>query len=383
MLKSNLSVVPPVIPPLSQEVAGDWEKYLKSLPTRTSVCPVRKHAGINNGLVDEYLVDIFMIQKDNYHQNRFLGALANKVSELANQLHTCAQGLKVGICVALGPNGNLVLRWGNHRLRATEQNNQNNLTIQGMPTGKIWASIYDLPTSEIRKWQALENNLHDISSPATKDDNVLSLKEMVADGVLDKPKSKFVDCDDREKDKRLKGIIRETMPHWSTSSKVRTLISAYRRQNTNVYRVDSYTSAEMKKYFRDNCPLPGALDFELYTGSPKNIVKSVLPDGSTRLTKVLFSHFHGASLGGAVFQSAIQDKIVEEVCDETVLISCHNGTPEKSLVTSRRKREKWVKLWNKALSCHGLRIKAIDKIFVLPQTTLEKKGRKFITIKSL
>lgn len=380
MLKSNLSVVPSVIPPLPQQSAIQWDTYLKSCPTRPARCPVREHAGINGGIAKEYLIDIHLIVKDPYYQNRLLGALANKISELANQLHTCPEGLKVGICVALGPNGDLLLRWGNHRLRATKQNNGNNLAIPNMPVGKIWASIYDFPTSQVRKWQAVENNIHDVSSPATKDDNVLSLKEMVAAGELDTSASKFVDCDDEEKDKRLKKIIKETMPSWST--KIKRLIKEFRRQNTNVYRVESYTAREMKTYFKKNCPLHGELDFSSYSESNKNIIKSTLPDGSVRSSKIVFTHAASADLGGAIFQTAMQNKFVDVDCDEVVLVSCHSGKAEAGLNSTRKDRETLVRTWNSALP-GGSHTRLIDRIFVLPQTTAEKKGSKFISKKPL
>jgi len=379
---TNLSVVPNIVPPLSQKATTQWDAYLKGCPTRQSFCPVRKHAGVNNGQVTEYLVDIHLIQTDAYYQNRLLGALANKISELANQLHTCAEGLKVGICVALGQNGDLLLRWGNHRFRATKQNNGNNLAIPNMPVGKIWASIYDLPTSQVRKWQAVENNVHDVSSPATKDDNVLSLKEMVVAGELDTSDSKFVDCDDEEKDKRLGKIIQETMPSWSTASKIKTLIKEFRRQNTNVYRVESYTASEMKDYFKKNCPLHGELDFSSYTGSSKNIIRRKLRDGTIRTSKVAFTHEPGEVLGGAIFQTALQAKFVDADCDEFVLVSCHSGKAEAGLNSVRQDRETLVRTWNSALP-GGSRTKLIDKIFVLPQTTVEKKGSKFFSKKSL
>tara|TARA_R110002124_G_scaffold89937_1_gene229720 strand:+ start:5661 stop:6809 length:1149 start_codon:yes stop_codon:yes gene_type:complete len=382
MLTSNLSIVPAVIPPLSEKRSLQWKKYLTTCETRTNICPVRKHAKINDGKVTEYLVDIALISKDGWHQNRATDCIANKISELANQLATCQEGLKIGLCTALGPDGDLPLRWGNNRLRATEQNNNNGLAIANMPVGKIWVSIYDLPTSEIRKWQITENNLHDVSSPATQNDNVLGLKEMVCQGLLDDSTSKFVDCNDEEKDNRLKLIIKETMPHWNTPYRIKSLIKQYRRQNTNTYRVGSYTVEEMKSYFKANCPLNGVLDFSSYVESNKNIIKRKLRDGSERLSKILFTHASSADLGGALFQTAMRDKFVDPECDEIVVVSCHNHKAEVGLNAAREDREALVVKWNDALP-GGTRTKLVDKIFVLPQTALEKKGGNFISKKSL
>jgi hypothetical protein len=336
----------------------EWDDFFEQCKQRPGTCPLLKHRGMNHE-VTEYQVPLDMVRRIlGWSQSRVTDCHANHITELAKQIRLDPHGLRTGVCVLPNSEGEgyLDLCWGNNRLRAVQQNNDNNFAIPGLDDGHIWVTRYDYKISELAKWQALENNIHPVSQSATPEDNVDSLKEMIEAGLLD-DSDKFVDCDDAEKRKRLKKIIKEVMP----SSDASKLIKDFKKKNKSSFKLESYDPNDMKKRFK-GIVNTWSEPYDL-TGL-KNNGNHVIEKRSGKRIKLLFSHAGSAHPGGSLLQTAVQSKIVEKDHDEVWLVSAHNHVAEKDLARIRAEREAIVVKWNEELKPISI---PIDRMIVLPQ----------------
>jgi len=308
--------------------------------------------------VTEYQVPLNMVRrKPGWSQSRITDCHANQITELANQIHSDPHGLRTGICVCPNSDGHLDLCWGNNRLRAVQQNNNNNLAIPGLRDGYIWVTRYQHKQSELTKWQALENNIHPVSQAASYEDNVGSLEDMVRDGILDDSNGKFVDCNDAEKKRRLKKIIEEVMP--SMKSKSAKLINKYRARNKTTFKVFSYTVDEMRNRLKN---ILSEDEYDLESLKDNNFIIERL---TGKRIKVLITKNSAGDLGGSKFQTAVQSKVINKDFDEVWLVSAHNNVAEVNLDKVRKEREQLIITWNRRISPHP---NLIDRMLVLPQS---------------
>ena len=336
----------------------EWDDFFEQCKQRPGTCPLLKHTGMDHE-VTEYQVPLEMVRRvPGWSQSRVTDCHANHITELAKQIRSDPHGLRTGVCVLPNPEGYLDLCWGNNRLRAVQQNNENSFKMEGLADGHIWVTRYQYKKSELSKWQALENNIHPVSQSATPEDNVDSLKDMVDAGVLDDADNKFADCDDAEKRKRLRKIIKEVMP----SSDPGKLINRFKRKNKSSFKLESYTQDEMKKKRFKEIVKVWNEPYDL-TGLD-NGTNSIIEKNTGRRIKVLFSHASSAQPGGAHLQTAVASKIVDKDHDEVWLVSAHNHVAEKDLARIRTEREAFVVKWNEKLKPHPA---VIDRMIVLPQ----------------
>ena len=317
--------------------------------------------------VTEYQMPLDQISTDEISQNRDTDSPPGQVSQLANDLNTVGQ-IK-GICVQKV--GDIYyVRWGNTRFRAALSLESVNETIENCKPGHIWVSFYEELPSKIRWFQARENNSHPTATPANIEDNIRSLRSVIADGQLDYAGEKYIDCDNKEKRKRVLKAVKDIMPTWA-GQKFKTLWKRFEKQTKSTFQVHSYDLKDMKYYFVKHNNY-GITDLNQALKINNHYVFEVYKDinGNPCSKKLLYVGFaNGYVWKGATIQSCWKAKYVTYNCDEAIIIVATDAATSKSLESQRKQDCQWPQKWNDSVNSDQ---KYVDATFYLPQTIVEK-----------
>jgi len=339
-----------------------------AMDTRQTVCPVR------NERVTEYLIPQKWVGTDQHSQNRDKDSSPNIVSQIAEEISNVGQNL--GICCEVKEiDGQVwfIVRWGNTRLRSVtmisvDENYKANRQIPGMKQEDcVWVSIYDKKPSELRRLQAKENNVHPTACAANKEDNVRSMKNIIADGILDYSGTKWKDCDDIEKKERVKKEVMKTMPHFG-GRKFGSFWAAFRSTTEDSFQVKSWDRSKTKSHFIKNNPF-GILSMdEMLPEKTRTIFNTVYKvDGKTLNKKIGIQWFSSKNAGdGAYFQGSFSAKYVDKTADEMVWVVAVSPGQSVTLKQARDNIIKVCKSWNSELPGD---MKFVDRILFLPPNT--------------
>lgn len=333
---------------------------------RERYCPVRERD------VTEYQVPIEIIERDDRSQNRDTDSPPNKVTTISHSFNT--RGQTTGICIEdfNNPNRKFAVRWGNTRFRAAkklldEPSPYN--TIKDCGKGMIWASKYTEKASELRRFQAKENNSHLEFTPANMEDNIRSMKDIIDDGWLDYGGKKYKDCDDTEKKTRIKREVEKTMPSFG-GKKFESFFKKFRKKNQSQFQVISYDTTEMKNHFIKNNPFGITSMKEAKKVSNKYVFSVDKDINGNRLSKsenIYIAFANGGVQKGAIIQGCIAAKHVDKTAVKTYIVSTVSPPTSRALAKARKADYEKMRDWNSKLP----QSKVFDAAFYIPQTAPE------------
>jgi len=353
-------------------------EYLKSLSIaeRNNDCPVRSRK------VKEYLVSVKFVRVDELSQNREKDADPNNVSILAEQISNIGQVL--GICVELKiVDGNVLsfVRWGNTRRRSIIKISESdeysdNRSVPGMSQeGYIWVSVYEEPPSELKRLQARENNLHLMGNPANIEDNVRSMQDIIADGLLDRDGKKYKDCSDAEKKERVKKEVKTTMPFFA-GKKFTGFWNKFRKKTEQDFQVSTWDNQQAKNHFVKSNPYQVESMSEALPEKGRttfNCPNSEDAEAGEEKVGIQWFVGHSSVSDGAFLQGSYSHKYVDKTAKNVAWIVSLKVRQKVTLDEARQNLINGCKRWNDTLP-EGM--KFVDKLFFLPQTKPEKDSDK-------
>jgi hypothetical protein len=354
------------------------KEYLKSLSIdeRDNDCPVRSKK------VKEYLVPVSFIGVDEDSQNREKDADPNNVSTLAEQISNIGQVL--GICVALkivDDNFLSFVRWGNTRRRSIIKLSESdeysdNRSVPGMSQeGYIWVSVYEEPPSELKRLQARENNLHLLGNPANIEDNVRSMQDIIADGLLDRDGKRYKDCSDEEKRGRVKEEVKNTMPFFA-GKKFPGFWSKFRKKTEQDFQVSTWDNQQAKNHFVKGNPYQVESMSEALPEKKRTTFNcTYVKDGKEVEEKVGLQWFigHSSVSDGAFLQGSFSHKYIDKTADSVTWVVSLKIGQRVTLSEARQSLINGCKKWNDTLP-EGM--KFVDRLLFVPQTKPEKDSDK-------
>ena len=310
--------------------------------------------------VQEYQIPLDKITRTpKAGQVRLQDCNEGSVIQLADQM-AGSMGLKTGICVMKGSD-EFRIAWGNHRYRAAQSLDSQGRKIDNCEKGHIWACMYE-PSSltDLKMLQAKENNIHERAVPATFDDNVSAINDMIRNGHIKDYEAK----DQREQKKEVKALynkchmppkdfermwrrIRKTDP--ATRQKMRTWdkheLSVYFGRNNNYGIKDCDKETTSGTVFE--------VDSDDFTGKL----------GIYLVTKV--SEFSGATLSNA----HTKRNIAKDCTRIVIVCSLNTATTPATLEKQRKRAIEFIEKWNPSVTAG----KSVDEILFVPQSESEQE----------
>lgn len=354
------------------------KEYLNSLAidTRDNDCPVRDRK------LKEYLIPVGFVGVDELSQNREKDADPNNVSTLAEQISNIGQVL--GICIELKIVDDTVLafvRWGNTRRRSIIKISESdeysgNRDVPGMSKeGHIWVSLYEEPPSELKRLQARENNLHLMGNPANVEDNVRSMQDIIADGLLDYGGKKYKDCSDAEKKERVREEVKNTMPFFA-GKKFTGFWNKFRKKTEQDFQVSTWDNQQAKNHFVKSNPYQvESMSEALPEKSRTTFNCSYVKGDEMNEEKIGIQWFigHSSVSDGAFLQGSYSHKYVDKTATNVAWVVSMKVGQRVTLDEARQNLINGCKKWNDTLP-EGM--KFVDKLLFLPQTAPERLSDK-------
>lgn len=325
--------------------------------SRKGYCPVREMD------TTEYEMPLSRIQRlPRVHQPRVQDCSETSVIEKAEQMKS-PKGQTTGICV-FGDEADgrpiFTLGWGNTRFRGGHVLDARGENIFNCKKGHIWVTLYEHAIVDLKLYQAIENNVHDINERATPEDNLKSILDMIDEGRI----PGYADLDQEKQRKEVKKLYNDCkMP----AHKFQSLWNQVIRKNIATSRKRrTWDKNEIARYWGNNN------DYGVAKELCKNIHESgevfdVTVDGVV-LKIALYMASKTSELGGATLANAQWKRNVNEECDEVVLVVSLNDIKGKNLDESRQKMIDKINRWNP----HTVAGKSIDRILFVPQTEDEQ-----------
>tara|TARA_Y100000034_G_scaffold4729_1_gene5488 strand:+ start:701 stop:1852 length:1152 start_codon:yes stop_codon:yes gene_type:complete len=363
------------ISPVTESKDRSVQVWLKEAcyVTREVLCPVRTHYHDNGKEVKviEYAMPIDIIERDKHTQPRKQGKDQRKVASIADSF--ISQGQDEGVCVELVHQKDgtykIYVRWGSHRLEATELLKLRNDQIKGLPVGYIWVNIYRYQRSELRKLQSIENNLSKPKQMASEADNLATLEAEAASGNLDIYEDgnliKFADmCEDLQREQLEKYIV-DYMPAYTQGKKKSALITKFYDVATNPYKSDTLSKREAIEYFN----IHNAMGLK-FTVSTAKIPVVTDKDGVRHKLLITTQNIHK----GAQLQSTMNQRLSNDFDKVHCVMTLDRSMLKDSatMKTSRKEGKSAYETWHKNAS----KVKVVDHIYFPPQSDPEKKSAK-------
>ena len=331
----------------------------KGRKSRRVRCPVR---GVT---VDEHLFHHSELTRQNKRsQQRLQDSKSGDVATLADQI--LQNGQEVGICILLEEDGTYLILWGNTRFKAIQRLASEGVSHDSVGCGEIWVSYYYGNIDEIRKYQAIENNIHQFARPARVEDNVKSICDMISDGSLNDNKygKSYNNLTDVEQREVAIDVMKDC--HMPRTTKIWNRVK--KRNKLTLSKKRTWEKHEMAAYFGNNNDYGInknlLVDFNesceriLNAGNGERIGLYMIPDSSfARLT---------------LAQSQIK-KNIRGYVDEIVLLVTLNSTTSDGMVKERTNLIVDIQEWN-----NEVKIKSIDRILFVPQTE-DEQGKEFVS----
>jgi hypothetical protein len=337
----------------SQNDIFDMTQY----KSRIRICPVR------NMRVTEYQIPHDLILRlPKLSQPRVQDCSETAVIEKAEQMKG-EMGQITGISVLANKKENrFLVTWGNTRFRGSVQLEGRGEKISNCEKGHIWASLYEHNISDLKKFQAIENNIHEHTVPATLDDNINSILSMLSDGVI----PNYPDLDEEIQRDRVKDLYDDCkMP----SSKFQSLWNQIRKKNKATSRkMRTYDKSEIMTYYSNNNDYDIPKEDCVYHHRNLCIVNVEKDNIEERwaiyiVSKV--SEFGGATLANSNWARNIRDR-----CDRVIVVASLNDSKGKDINKTRKGVVKKIKMWNPSLTAG----KSVDRILFMPQTEIEQQN---------
>jgi len=348
-----------VVPEEREQTTSQCLKSI-AIDERKVLCPVRSHFFGKPTHVTEYAVLAKTIKTDRHTQPRKSGRDQKKIAECADSF--MAQGQDEGVCSVL-VDGQLMLRWGSHRLEGVATLTNRQETVKGLPVGYIWVNLFNYQLSELRKFQSIENNLTKPKQPASEEDNISTLEAEAASGNMDKFENntltKFSDMGEEDQRKQLEEYIKKYMP--AAIKKKTTLIKKFFTSKSNPYKSDTMSRREMVEYFNNNNDL--GLKFEVHATTTPDVVD----ENGIRHKLVVMD----APMAGANLQSIQYQRINNKVDVVHIAMSLKRAflKDEESMKKRRAADKQFFETWHEKAS----KVKVVDFLYHPPQSDPERK----------
>jgi|TARA_Y100000310_G_scaffold77303_1_gene73934 hypothetical protein len=323
--------------------------------TRDVWCPVREVQ------LTEYQVPLKLIRRlPKSHQPRVQDCSETAVIEKAEQMKS-SKGQSTGICVGVNKGNKIFdLYWGNTRFRGANILESRGEKIHNCDKGFIWASLYEHSSTDLKMYQAIENNVHDVNVRASEEDNVKSILDMISEGKI----PNYKDLEQGEQRTKVKELYKKCkMP----DHKFQTLWNRIKKQDKATSRkMRTWDKNELAIYFGNNNDYGITKDqcnFETKSGD----VFILIVDGVEKKLSPYFvsksSEFAGATLANTQWKRNINN-----LCDEIVIIAALNDKNVENIQKGRQNAIDKIKDWNPSMGNK----KSVDRIIFVPQIEAEQ-----------
>ncbi len=329
---------------------------------RDGYCPVRDIH------ISEYQIPFELISRlPKSGQSRVQDCSESSVIEKAEQMKS-PKGQTTGICVLVNKQaGTFDVMWGNTRLRGGKILDSRGEKIYNCNKGSIWTSLYEHDISDLDKFQAIENNIHDVNERATLPDNINSILKMIdsgkIDGYHDDAKS-YNDIDQEKQRAAVKKLYEEcSMP----SNKFKTLWNQVKKQNKATSRkMKTWDKNEQAVYFGAHNDY-GITKEQCNATTESGTIFEVEIDGKTEKLAIYFVSKQSEFATSGVANPQYKRNVKKEATYVVTVVSL-NDSKGASINKSRETVINKIREWNSEIKAG----KSIDRILFIPQTEQEQ-----------
>lgn len=325
----------------------------KGRKSRRVRCPVR---GVT---VDEHLFHHSELTRQNKRsQQRLEDSKSNDVATLADQI--LQNGQEVGICILLEEDGTYLILWGNTRFKAIQRLASEGVSHDSVGCGEIWVSYYYGNIDEVRKYQAIENNIHQFARPARVEDNVKSICDMISDGSLNDNKygKSYNNLTDVEQREVAIDVMKDC--HMPRTTKIWNRVKKSSKLSQSKKR--TWEKHEMAAYFGNNNNY--GINKNLLVDFNESCERILTADNGKRIGLYMITN---ACNKGATLAQAQYKKNVYNYVDEIVLLVALNPTTSNAMPSIREQLIVAAQQWNKSS-----KVNTVDRMLFVPQTEDEQ-----------
>ncbi len=329
---------------------------------RDGYCPVRDIQ------VSEYQIPLELISRlPKSGQSRVQDCSESSVIEKAEQMKS-PKGQTTGICVlANKQTGTFDVFWGNTRLRGSKILDSRGEKIYNCDKGYIWASLYEHDISDLDKFQAIENNIHDVNERATLDDNINSILKMIESGKVDSYHDDKKSYNDIEQDQQRDAVKRLYEECSMPGNNFRRLWNQVKKKNKATSRkMKTWDKNELAVYFgaHNDC---GITKEQCNATTESGAVFEVEIDGKTEKLAVYFTSKQSEFATNGVANPQYKRNVQKKATYVLAVVSL-NDSRGSSINQSRDTVIKKIREWNAEIKAG----KSIDRIIFVPQTEAEQ-----------
>tara|TARA_R110001583_G_scaffold58794_1_gene175026 strand:- start:12294 stop:13412 length:1119 start_codon:yes stop_codon:yes gene_type:complete len=324
--------------------------------SRNGWCPVREIK------LTEYQIPLDLIRRmPKSHQPRVQDCSEGAVIEKAEQMKS-EKGQTTGICVYANKDDDTFdVYWGNTRFRGGKVLSSRGERIYNCESGYIWASLYEHSLSNLRKYQAAENNSHDVNERATPEDNLNSILQMIREGQI----KGYGDLDQEKQREEVKELYLECkMP----AHKFRSLWNQVKKR-------DKVTSRKMRTWDKNELPVYfgahndyGITSQQCNATTRSGTVFDVTIEGQAEKLAVYFVS-KTSEFGGATLSNTNWNRNIHKHSTKVVVVVSMNDNRGRDINGSRDSIIDKIKKWNPSLVAN----KSVDRILFVPQTESEQQ----------
>jgi hypothetical protein len=313
--------------------------------------------------ITEYQLPIEVIRRlPKTHQPRVQDCSETSVIEKAEQMKG-QKGQTTGICVGMSKEfGFFDCLWGNTRLRSAKVLAARSEKISNCAKDHIWVSLYEHPLSQLRKFQAIENNIHDVVERATNDDNIGSINSMIIEGEI----PGYADMLPEEQRAAVKKLYTECQMPSHKFTSVWNKIKKINKQTSKKMR--TWDKPEISVYFGNNNDY-GITTDQCNESTKSGTVFDVIVDGKPEKLAVYFVS-KSSEFGGATLANSNWTRNIHKHSTKVVVVTSLNDTKGNDIAKSRKSVIKKIEKWNPSLKAG----KSIDRIMFVPQTEKEQEN---------
>jgi len=331
---------------------------LSSFKKQKMYCPAHKKK------VQCYFIPLKACNDMQINPMRLNGTQDTNVNNIFDSLITEPDGQEEPISVQWNPSTQeFELVFGYNRYRATGKAYDGGYVPANHPNSNpknivpgIWASVFTGNQVDKLRLQLKENGNKKPSSPATKDEIVRKLKEIIQAGGLGVD---YFEIPDDFKKSRCKKEVKDSCPQWGGrrfTGVWNLLIKNYGKLDDSL-SFKTWGKNNQADYFNNNNDL-GVSGIE-YSSKYSGTIITV---GGKKIA--LYFVTKKSEIAGALLGSASKKRYLGSKCDEVIIIGCLNAASVKTIDAARESFEAAAREWNSVKN-------TFTSIYWMPQTKKE------------
>jgi hypothetical protein len=344
------------------KIAGPWRKSdifnMPEYETREGYCPVREMK------TTEYQIPLELLRRlPKSNQPRVQDCSETAVIEKAEQMKS-SKGQTTGICVIANKTEDYFdLAWGNTRYRGAQVLESRGENIANCEKGHIWTTLYEHSIGDLRVFQAIENNVHDVNERATPEDNLKSILDMIDEGRI----PNYKDLVQEEQRKKVKELYEKCkMP----SHKFQSLWNQVKKKNKATSRkMRTWDKHEIATYVGNNNDY-GITKEQCNSKTTSGDIFDVQIDGKDEKLAIYIVS-KSSEFGGATLSNTNWNRNIHKHSTKILVAAALNDIKGKDLNKSRDSIIAKIKKWNPSLTAG----KSVDRIVFVPQTEEEQDNQ--------